>query len=558
MDLIYVAYNSKKWLDGCFKTLLETDYDKKKLNIYIVDNKSTDDTVEEVKRIQKEIGHNFGTFELIENSKNAGFGEANNIGFARGNSDIVCFLNIDTETYADTLKNLEAEIDNSAEDVALWELRQFPYEHPKFYDPLTGETSWSSGAAFAVKRTVFEEVNGFDEKIFMYAEDVDLSWRIRSAGYQLKYCPKATIKHYSYEGANEVKPNQFLNSIVNNLLLRYRFAGIRTWIKGHLIFWKIMKTGGCFPKSRKLLFQKYMGHFASIPHFFSWRLHHKHIKPLFLGMDYEFIRRGAFHENQFPKECPKVSIIVRTCGRPDVLRETLITLRNQTYENIEVVVVEDGPNTAGTMIENEFADLNIKYFSTGKNVGRSKAGNLAMEAASGKYLNFLDDDDLFFADHVEVLVNELTNSENRAAYALAFETPIIIESKSPYKYQVMDYDEIHKQAFDKVMLCHHNYIPIQCIMFEKSLFEEYGGLDETLDALEDWDLWVRYSLHTDFGFVDKTTSIYRVPHNRKINAERQKALDEALVRVREKHKGYEQTISVNEIAKFYDAALQHR
>ena len=88
-------------------------------------------------------------------------------------------------------------------------------------------------------------------------------------------------------------------------------------------------------------------------------------------------------------------------------------------------------------------------------------------------------------------------------------------------------------------------------MFEKKLFENYGGLDETLDALEDWDLWVRYSLHTDFDCIEKTTSIYRVPYNKEINLKRQKNLDEALHVVREKHKTYMQQISVYDIAKMF-------
>ena len=256
--------------------------------------------------------------------------------------------------------------------------------------------------------------------------------------------------------------------------------------------------------------------------------------------------------NELPAKTPKVSVIVRTCGRPAVLRETLISLRNQTYPNIEVVVVEDGENISEKMIRKEFADLNLIYLATGEKAGRSKAGNLAMERATGKYLNFLDDDDLFYADHIEVLVTQLLKGKNRAAYAFGFETPIEVISKEPYQYSVKHYNGTYKQEFDKIMLCHHNYIPIQTIMFEKSLFEEYGGLDERLDALEDWDLWVRYSLHTDFTCVPKTTSLYRVPYNRRENAKRQKALDDALVIVRNKHKGYVQNISVYEIAAMYE------
>ena len=215
-------------------------------------------------------------------------------------------------------------------------------------------------------------------------------------------------------------------------------------------------------------------------------------------------------------------------------------------------MVEDGENVSETMLREEFGDLNIVYMATGEKAGRSKAGNLAMSAATGKYLNFLDDDDLFYADHVEVLVTNLLKTENRAAYSFAFETPVEVRSKEPYVYEVKGWNATHTQEFDKVKLCHHNYIPIQAIMFEKSLFEESGGLDETLDALEDWDLWVRYSLHTDFTCVKKTTSLYRVPHDRKINSERQKALDEALTVVRNKHKTYIQTVSVYDIAMMYE------
>ena len=88
-------------------------------------------------------------------------------------------------------------------------------------------------------------------------------------------------------------------------------------------------------------------------------------------------------------------------------------------------------------------------------------------------------------------------------------------------------------------------------MFSKELFIQYGGLDELVDALEDWDMWVRYSLYTDFEFVLKTTSVYRVPAVRSINEERQKALDDALVIMRKKHKGYIQKISVFDVAKMY-------
>lgn len=558
MDIIYVSYNSQKWIKGCFESVLKSDYDLKKVSVFVVDNKSTDGTLEELKKMQSKCEEYLREFRIIESPKNLGFGGANNLGFSKGKDEIACFFNIDTELYPDTLKNLEEDIRNSQKEVALWELRQFPYEHPKIYDALTHETTWSSGAAFAMKREVYEKLEGFDDTIFMYAEDVDLSWRIRSFGYRLKYVPKATIKHYSYQEAGEVKPNQYVNSIVNNILLRYRFGGIGSILRGYWQFLKVIIRPGIFPNSRKLLAKSFLKHFVQIPHFINRKYCGSSRKEVakFVGFDYEAIREGAFYVNEFPKGNSLVSIIVRTCGRPEVLRETLESLRLQTYKNIEIVVVEDGPECAGKMIREDFLDLNIIYHAMGKNYGRSKAGNTAMKLAHGKYLNFLDDDDLFYADHVEVLVKTLEESNNKAAYAFGFETPVEVKSKDPYVYTVFDYRGGHKTKFNKIELCYHNYIPIQCIMFEKELFEQYGGLDESLDALEDWDLWVRYSLHTDFDCVEKTTSIYRVPKIREINAKRQKDLDDALIVVREKHKGYIQTASVYDLATMYQNGMR--
>lgn len=554
MDLIYVTYNSSKWIDNCFQSVLKSSFDLNDIHIYVFDNNSSDDTIQKLNYCKEKYKSQLGSFEVISSKTNYGFGKGNNLAFQQGNSDIVCFFNIDTELCTDTLSQLSAEIQSSEENVAMWELRQFPYEHPKIYDPVTRDAQWCSGAAFAVRRSVFSRLNGFDDHIFMYAEDVDLSWRLRSFGYHIRYVPKAIIYHYSYREAGEVKPIQYVNSIINNLLLRYRFGSRHDIWEGHKLFWEvILKQEPAFKNSRQILLKKYIQHFGEILHF-----HNKKVKgespefsPLFVGFDYTTNREGAFYVNELPQETPLVSIIVRTCGRPDVLRETLLSLRNQTYSNIEIVVVEDGVSASQEMIDREFSDLNILYRASGKKIGRSSAGNMAMKMAHGVYLNFLDDDDVFFADHVEVLVHTLLKTKAPVAYAFGYATPIVVNSKSPYQYEIKDYLGIHHQVFSRGELYHHNCLPIQCVMFEKRLFEENGGLDVTLNALEDWDLWVRYSLNNDFVCVKKTTSLYRIPHDKKVDAKRQKELDDALIVVREKHKKYIPTLSAYDIAMLY-------
>lgn len=555
IDIVYVTYNSENWIEKCIKSVIDGNYPVEEINIVVVDNASTDNTVSILTQMQQKYGDMLGGFQIIANKSNLGFGKANNLGFAVCKADIVCCINIDTELFPDALVALTRNVEQSADDVAVWEFRQFPYEHPKEYDPLTGEAQWVSGAAFAIRKSALEACGGFDEEIFMYVEDVDLSWRLRSMGYKLIYTPDVRVNHYSYENVEQPKLNQHVYSVINNLLMRYRFGNMKDMIEGHLRFWNVIRHPEAVPGAKKILLKEYRKHFRKIAHFYDHGKYRKGFSVNFLGFDYTENRLGAYYENVVASNEPMVSIIVRTCGRPCVLRETLISLCRQTYHNMEVVVVEDGPAVSEDMIRREFADMNIKYFSTNEKVGRSKAGNLAMSKASGKYLNFLDDDDLFYADHVETLVAILDKTDVKAAYAVGLETAIEIESRDPYVYQIKDKKVVHKQAFDRVMLCHHNYIPIQCIMFEKELFTLYGGLDESVDALEDWDLWVRYSLHTDFAFVEKTTSIYRVPFDSAINKKRQKDLDDALEVMRKKHQGYSQTVDVYTLAKLFEKTL---
>jgi len=537
IDIIIVTYNSRKWISNCLKSISKSNYPKERISVVIVDNSSSDGTCE----VLDNYNSPFGSFKLIRNEKNLGFGKANNIGAKHAISECLFFLNPDTEIHEDAIRELMFCFENDGEDIALWELRQFPYEHPKYYNPVTLETSWSSAAACMVRKSAFTEIGGFDENIFMYCEDVDLSWRLRLNGYKLKYVPKAIVYHYCYEGADVTRPTRFYNIIKYNILLRYKFGNLKDVLRGYLQLIKLISGHEQFPGSRKGFLKIFLVHFCEVTPFLFWKVNNKKkLKSLnrkFLEWDYEIRRDGAFYFNKLPNSKPLVSVVIRTIGRPTILKEALISIRNQTYQNIEVIIVEDGSEISKSLIFKEFQDLDIKYFSTKERIGRCKAGNLGLEKTNGKYIVFLDDDDVFFPEHIEVLVSNLENNEDfLAAYSVSFETPIEVESINPYIYKELFHNVTYRQPFNRLLLFHHNYIPIQTMMFNRRLYEELGGFDENLDLLEDWDLWVRYSLKTDFLFVPKLTSIYRVPADSEERRKRLLRLDDALQSVREKHK----------------------
>lgn len=248
-------------------------------------------------------------------------------------------------------------------------------------------------------------------------------------------------------------------------------------------------------------------------------------------------------------DSPLVSIIIRTCGKPSVLSHALDSVQRQSYANIEAIIIEDGPNITEEFLKLNYFDLNYHYYSTGNKCGRTVAGNLGLKHSSGKYCNFLDEDDILLEQHVEVMVNTLENITEKVAYSVAEEQQIKVLSLEPYKTKVKRKLIRYKHPFNRLLLCYMNYFPIQCVMFERQLFDTYGGFDEKMDYLEDWDLWLKYALHESFYFVNKITSIYYTVFKSSGKRERDKKLKIAESQIKEHLKHYQVSLSAEQINK---------
>jgi GT2 family glycosyltransferase len=207
--VIIVSYNAKRKLLACLRSVLQSLPDDSEL--IVVDNASSEGNAEAVATSFPEIA-------LIRSDKNLGFAGGCNLGAARARSRRLVFLNPDTIVERGWLESLLAPFDAN-DKVGLVTARLLLMAEPERLNTcgndihLTGltlcrgmgrprdsypnleEVGAVSGAAFAIRHEIFEKLGGFDETMFLYLEDTDLSWRARLAGYSTIYTPDSSALH---------------------------------------------------------------------------------------------------------------------------------------------------------------------------------------------------------------------------------------------------------------------------------------------------------------------------------------------------------------------------
>jgi len=208
-SVIIVNYNGGETLLNCLASLVQTIGPE--CEIIVVDNASTDNSAEWV-------GLEFPQIVLIRSQTNLGFGGGNNLGAYYAQGDYLIFLNPDTCVESGWLEALLEPFATNPH-IGLVTSKIVLAERPDQINTcgnaihLTGITlcrgmgaprkafdraeavSAVSGAAFAMRRSLFETLDGFDEEFFLYMEDTDLSWRAQLAGWQVWYTPQSIVRH---------------------------------------------------------------------------------------------------------------------------------------------------------------------------------------------------------------------------------------------------------------------------------------------------------------------------------------------------------------------------
>ena len=175
-----------------------------------------------LKKLVTEAG---GSLIVDEFGENLGHGGGHNRLALQTHTELMLILNPDVVLAFDAIAELCSSLTSN---VGATDARQLPLEHAKDYDPLTRSQSWASGACLLTTREIFDTIGGFDhETFFMYCDDVDYSWRVRLAGYDVVYSPAARAFHdkrLMLDGNIEAGEAEHYYSAEAAILLAYKYS----------------------------------------------------------------------------------------------------------------------------------------------------------------------------------------------------------------------------------------------------------------------------------------------------------------------------------------------
>jgi glycosyltransferase involved in cell wall biosynthesis len=209
---------------------------------------------------------------------------------------------------------------------------------------------------------------------------------------------------------------------------------------------------------------------------------------------------------QGPKS-PLVTVIMPTYNRPSLIRESIESVLSQTMQDWELIVVNDGGDKGVERTLAEYPDPRIVYISA-EHGGLSSALNVGLSQARGPWIAYLDDDDIFYPDHLETLVGFLeSHPEVKAAYTDMYRA---YQRRQGNSYRVAKRVLDYGQDLDQRRLRSGSQIPNRDpLMHHKSCTKEVGGFHEGLEYTMDWDFLLRLSRAFEVQHIRKITGEFR-------------------------------------------------
>ena len=267
ISIIVVSYNSVKDIYGCLSSIYKNNDIGEELEVIVVDNKSDDIVI-----LKNILLDEFPQVLLIENTKNGGYGQGNNVGIRHSSAPIIMIMNPDVRLFKPIFNHVLQHYENNPK-LSMLGICQYesiekkgnsflPLEHYLFSlvryiyykktDTFNPNYLMISGACFFIRKSHFEKIGLFDENIFMYGEEYDINIRLREAGYTIIFDNSIGYIHPVHERVGSMKSEEI--GYQSFLYTRRKYGkNIRKELIHTIIYFYLMRIRSGFGKNVKLV-----------------------------------------------------------------------------------------------------------------------------------------------------------------------------------------------------------------------------------------------------------------------------------------------------------------
>lgn len=252
----------------------------------------------------------------------------------------------------------------------------------------------------------------------------------------------------------------------------------------------------------------------------------------------------------------RVSVIIPTYNRSGLLVKAVSSVLNQTFKDLEVLIIDDGSTDDTKQRIEGLGESRIRYIRNSKNMGVSGSRNVGITSSLSDYIGFLDDDDEWLPEKLERQVGILDNSPSNVGLvytgtlSVDLATGGLIETTIPrYKGNVLN---------DLVFL---NFIPTSSVLARRECFTKVGLFDENLSYGEDFDLWIRISTEFLIDYIQDPLAIHKdhpqttTANNKKVAVNVRRILDKHSALFASNKKGLSNYLLMMGTAYCYDGNL---
>jgi glycosyltransferase involved in cell wall biosynthesis len=204
---------------------------------------------------------------------------------------------------------------------------------------------------------------------------------------------------------------------------------------------------------------------------------------------------------------PSVSVIIPAYNRSNTISKTISSVLEQTYQDLELIVVDDGSTDDTAEVTQSFTDPRVKLINQ-ENKGAASARNTGIHNSQSDYVTFLDSDDFWSTTKLQEQVLVLEQNKNVG----------VVYSWTDYVGEADEFLYHGPRPLFSGHVCHellkHNFIVNGSnLIVRRSSLLEAGGFDKSLQSAHDWDLWLRLALITEFQVVPQVHVFYRETSN---------------------------------------------